>query len=238
MNIELYRKNRARLRLEEAKRFPETCGACMRPRATCYCHLIKKIELNFKFVILIHPLEARRRVATGRMTSLCLTNSLLLRGHDFSNRGTVNELLQNPRYHSVILYPGKLSSNLTHLNAQERASICPSNKELLIFVLDGTWATANKTLKDSRNLRDLPQISFTPDTPSNFRIRKQPRENCYSTIEAVHKTIELLGPSFGFDVRTRTHDNLLQVFNSMVDVQIELQKKYRATGAPSRYLGS
>jgi DTW domain-containing protein len=235
MNVEMYRKNRQEHQRRIDAQFPKTCQACNRPQVTCYCHLIRRIDLSFKFVILIHPLEARRRVATGRMTHLCLSNSLLLRGHDFSNRGTVNALLENPKYHSVVLYPGKASTNLTHLSLQERAAICPTGKELLIFVLDGTWATANKTLKDSQNLRHLPQICFTPDTPSNFRIRKQPRENCYSTIEAVHKTIDLMGPSLGFDTATRPHDNMLHVFTAMIEQQIEFRKISRANGGPSRY---
>lgn len=231
----MYRRNREEQQRQTESRFAKTCTACFRPRITCYCHLIQKIDLKFKFVILIHPLEARRRVATGRMTSLCLSNSLLLRGHDFSNRGTVNALIEDPKYHPVILYPGKASTNLTNLDIEARAAICPRGKELLIFVLDGTWATAHTTLRDSENLRNLPQICFTPDTPSNFRIRKQPKENCYSTIEAVHKTIDLLGPSFGFDTTTRAHDNLLHVFNAMVDQQIALHQSNRARGARSRY---
>jgi DTW domain-containing protein YfiP len=100
-----------------------------------------------------------------------------------------------------------------------------------LFVIDGTWATARKTMRLSQNLRSLPQICFTPPGPSNFRVRKQPRPECLSTIEAVHHSIELLGESVGFDVKSRKHDQLLTLFDQFVDRQIS----YVSSSARPRY---
>jgi DTW domain-containing protein YfiP len=85
------------------------------------------------------------------------------------------------------------------------------------------------------NLKTLPRICFTPVTPSQFQVRKQPKPFCYSTIEAIHHTIELLGPSFGFDLASRAHDNMLEVFDSMVDQHIALNAKARAAGRTARF---
>lgn len=234
MNLEIYRIKQQE-RIEQQPQFRQVCRACFQPAQICYCHLIQKIELSFKFIILIHPLEARRRIATGRMSHLCLSNSDLIRGHDFSENKVVNDYLADPHLHPVILYPGAQSQNLSAMSQAERASICPPGKRLAIFVLDGTWATAKKMLKHSQNLRSLPKICFSPNRPSNFRVRKQPHEGCYSTIEAIHHTIDLVGPSFGFDTATRAHDQLLQVFDSMVEIQLDFIKKSEDRAGPSRY---
>lgn len=116
----------------------------------------------------------------------------------------------------MMLYPGPQSANLSLMSADQKTSINPSEKKLTIFVIDGTWHTAKKMVNVSENLRQMPRICFTPDKPSAFRVRKQPRPECYSTIEAIHQTIDLLSP------QNRKHDHLLYVFNKMVARQIEL----------------
>lgn len=173
-----------------------------------------------KFVILIHPIERKRRIATGRMTHLCLADSDLIEGEDFSLDSRVNSILSDSAYHPVMLYPGVGSLDVSLLGARERASQFPSGKKLAVFVIDGTWHTARKMVRSS-NLVGLQRICFTPSAPSNFRVRKQPREGCVSTIEAVHETIELLGGAYGFDVSSRAHDNLLSVFDSLVETQLK-----------------
>ena len=77
----------------------------------------------------------------------------------------------------------------------------------------------------SQNLKDLPRISFDNDARSNFRIRKQPKSECLATVEAIHKTIELLGDSQGYNIGSRAHDNLLEVFDFIVEKQISLMTK-------------
>jgi DTW domain-containing protein YfiP len=234
VDIETYRKNRQAL-AENLPQHRPTCGTCFQPQQICYCPQIQKFNPLVKFVILIHPIEHRRRIATGRMSHLCLENSHLFRGHNFTHHKDVNALLSNPDLYPVILYPGTNSKNLTLMADSQRGGICPLGKTLTIFVLDGTWATAKKMLKHSHNLRDLPKICFTPDRPSNFRVRKQPREGYFSTIEAIHHTIDLLGPSFGFPTERRTHDALLRVFDSMVEVHLEFIQKSHERQGPSRY---
>lgn len=174
-----------------------------------------------KFVVLLHPLERRRRIASGRMAHLLLKNSHIITGHNYTNDPNVHELLANSGYFPVVLCLGDNSKNLNLISEEEKKKLCPPDRKLLIFVVDGTWGTASKTVRLSKNLCSLPRISFTPSHPSMFRVRQQPQKNCYSTIEAIHQTIELLGNSQGFDIQTRVHDRLLHVFDSFVIQQLK-----------------
>jgi DTW domain-containing protein YfiP len=220
MNIESYHRQRLE-RAAAAKQFRELCTKCLQPEFGCYCPHVQRFDPKITFAILIHPIEVKRRIATGRMSHLCLEKSHLIMGQDYSNDPRVNRLLEDCRYHPVILYPGVNSQNLTRLAPQERRELFPSEKELLIFVVDGTWATARKMMRQSQNLKQLPRVCFSPDKPSNFRVRKQPAPGCYSTIEAIHHTIELIGDGRGFATTERTHDRLLHVFDQMVERQLE-----------------
>lgn len=220
MDVQRYLERKQQL-TEQQPKYRELCVICLQPKFSCYCEHIQQFNAEIDFVILIHPIEVHRRIATGRMSHLTLKNSHLIMGQDYSENSQVNFLLEDPRRHCVMLYPGRNSDNLTPLSDSERSALFPVGKRLTIFVIDGTWATARRTVRQSKNLHALPRICFSPEKPSSFRVRKQPHAACYSTIEAIHHTIELVGKTQGFDVEGREHDKLLYVFDKMVERQLE-----------------
>lgn len=201
-------------------RFRLRCTSCLQPEFSCFCSWLRPFDPGIDFVILIHPIEVkRRRITSGRMAHLSLRGSHLIMGQVYTHDVRVNSLLNDPSRHCVLLYPGRQSANLSNMPIEARAELRPPGKRLTVFVVDGTWSTAKKTVNQSLNLHSLPRICFTPPGPSAFRVRKQPRAECYSTIEAIHHTIELLVSTTG-----RPHDALLYTFGQMVERQIELAR--------------
>lgn len=207
------------------------CIECRQPDFNCFCSQVNKFNPKIEFVILIHPLETKRRVATGRMTFLSLENSHILKGPSFGDSKKINMLLNQPGYQNIVLSPGNEATNLTNCSQKDLNEHFPKGKKLRVFVLDSTWSTANKMFKETPQLHKLKRYFFTPDKASNIRVRKQPNDNCHCTLEAIHHVIELLGPSQGFDVLSRQHDNLLRPFNWMIEQQlkrIEKNKNWRS----------
>lgn len=227
MNLNDYKLLKQKF-LENAPRYRHLCTKCFQRDQKCYCELVQPFDPGIKFVILIHPIEVKRKIASGRMTHLSLKKSELIKGENYTYNTRVNEILDDPLNQCMILYPGRNSFNIT--NRTDECRLSPDKKTVL-FVIDGTWATARKTMRLSQNLRSLPQICFTPPRPSQFRVRKQPRPECLSTIEAVHHSIELLGGAVGFDVKSREHDSLLRLFDQFVDRQIS----YVSSSSRPRY---
>lgn len=220
VNKEQYLLNQIK-RHQELPQYRNLCVTCLQPDFSCYCQFVQKVNPNIKFVILIHPIEFRRRIATGRMAHLSLENSLLVMGQDYTNNKQINQIICDPDTQSVILYPGQKSLNLTTDFEKAKTSLFLQNKKLALFVIDGTWATARKTMRLSQNLKQLPRVGFIPPGLSQFRVRKQPKPECYSTIEAIHHSIELLGSIVGFDTQTRQHDHLINLFKKVIDRQVE-----------------
>jgi DTW domain-containing protein len=206
---------------EQAPQVRASCHLCRQSKFNCYCAHVQRFDPQIMFVILIHPVEVQRRIATGRMSHLCLENSYLIEGEDFSKHGLVNDLIADPAHQCVMLYPGQDSINLSELSEVDRGAPFTRDKKLVVFVIDGTWATARKMVRYSQNLSTLPRICFSLDQPSNFRVRKQPAAGCYSTIEAIHQVIELVGSFYQFPIASRRHDNLLTVFDKMVEQQLQ-----------------
>ena len=141
------------------------------------------------------------------MAHLCVENSKLIQGIDFGEQSEVNRLIADPENHCVVLYPGPAASDI----GMHRGSL--GEKNLVVFVIDGTWSCAGKMLRRSANLARLPQICFTPEHKSEYQIRVQPEAHCLSTLEAVHRVLELLDPSLN-------PGNMLDVFRGMVAMQL------------------
>lgn len=234
MKLQNYLSHKLEILANEPQ-YRNLCTTCLQPEFSCYCTVIEKFDAKIEFAILIHPIEVRRRIATGRMSHLCLKNSHLLMGQDYSAHPQVNALIQNPQNQCLVLYPGKSSLNLTPLSAIARGQVLLPQKNLVIFVIDGTWATAKKMMRQSLNLAVLPRICFSLEQPSQFRVRKQPAAHCYSTIEAIHQVIELLAEHKGFATTDRQHDLLLKALEHMVQKQLHFIRHAHENPQPFHY---
>ena len=161
----------------------EYCYGCRRAKINCLCDSIKTFSTRMRFVILMHNKEAReQKTGTARLASMCLTNAELLIGTDFTENERVNALLRDPSYSPFVLYPGPKAVSFKTLGKDH----LPEGKTLLIFVIDGTWRLARVLLNNSRNVSALPRLSFSRSYLSRFVIKRQPKQHCVSTIEAIY----------------------------------------------------
>lgn len=180
------------------------------------------METRTRFVFLMHPKEFKEEKAgTGRLTHLCLPNSELHMGKGFDADAAVQALINDPKNHPVLLYPGMEALNLSTADEPQisgfRSQV--SGRQLVVFLLDATWRGARKMLRLSPSLQRLPRIMFTPSAPSRYIIKQQPVEGCLSTLEAVHELLTVLERT-GLDAYPLP-GQLLEVFQRMQDFQIK-----------------
>jgi DTW domain-containing protein YfiP len=112
-----------------------------------------------------------------------------------------------------VVFPGSEAVNLNRDGKGLLEDTAKDGKRLCLFVIDGTWSQAKAILRRSPRLGALPRISFDPTDASRYRIRRQPREYCLSTVESVHRVIQILEP-------TEQANVLLRLFDRMIDDQI------------------
>lgn len=193
-----------------------TCYTCYRPTELCLCATIQPIQTETKFVILMHPKEFKKtKNGTGHLTHLSLPNSQLYVGDDFTHHNAVNLLINDQNNLCYVLYPGKKS---LPLNAQR---IETQRKQLVIFIIDGTWPCSVKMLRLSHNLQQLPKLSFTHTKISQFQIKEQPKDFCLSTIESTLTILELLTAHELERIEEEAFKRFLDPFLAMVAYQIE-----------------
>jgi DTW domain-containing protein YfiP len=170
-----------------------------------------------KFVFLMHPKEFKKeKASTGRLTHLCLSESVIHMGIGFDNHEEVQALIRDPTNLTVLLYPGSEARNLSTggLGAGDLAG-----RRLVVFLLDATWSCARKMLRLSPSLQQLPRIMFTPAGVSRYVIKQQPQDGCLSTLEATHELLLALERS-GLD-HYPLPDQLLGLFDRMQQFQIK-----------------
>ncbi len=162
-----------------------------------------------------HPREARTAIGTARMAHLSLPNSELHEGVSFVEHPRVRELAAAEG--TALLFPGEAAIDPATLRGHPPKAV---------IVVDGTWPQARKVIRLNPFLLSLPRLAFTPERPSNYRIRAEPSDTCVSTIEAV---VHLLGALEGAPERFQP---ILTAFDEMVDLQ--LAEQARRPGPPRR----
>lgn len=192
----------------------QVCFNCRRPQSSCMCSFTFKRESLSNFIILTHPKEYKKiKNGTGRLSYLQLKNCEIIVDIDFSLNKKLNKLIE--KYDCYILYP---STNALNLDDSTSVKKLKNEKQKCFIILDATWPCAKKMIKLSKNLQNLPAITFNSDMRSEFKIKQQPHEKCLSTIESIKVLIDKLN-DIGLE-NVNTSDFLLP-FNKMIEYQIE-----------------
>jgi DTW domain-containing protein YfiP len=188
------------------------CGRCRRPEGVCYCRHITPVPTVTRVVLLQHPRERDVPIGTAHMASLCLPNAELHVGVHWSGSAALARALSDPTRPAALLYPGAGAIDVTRH---------PPSSPVTLIVVDGTWSQTRKVVRENPELAALPRYAFTPATPSEYRIRKEPEDAYVSTIEAL---VHVLGALEGDPDRARA---LLRPFRAMVEAQLAYAAEMR-----------
>ncbi len=209
----------------------DTCLRCRRPKEACLCPAQAPIQTRSRIVLLMHTKESRHeRCGTGRLACLNLANSEIITGDAFDGHPRLRELVEDPGNRPFLLYPGPGAVNLSEGGFPPDGHGEAEGRRLVVFLVDSTWSCSRSVLRASPDLVSLPRLMFDPREPSRWLIKRQPRGDCLSTIEAIHGLLLALEDA-GLDSYP-DKGRLLGVFAAMQEYQI---MRARAGGSP-RYI--
>ena len=181
------------------------CGRCRRPCAVCVCALLPALAPRTPVLILQHPKERRVAIGTAAMASRCLRGSSVVVGTHVDADPAVRRVLADPVRAPVLLWPGADALDL---------ATAPPRGPISLLVVDGTWSTAKKLLRLNPAIAALPRYAIAPTSPSEYRIRREPRAECLSTIEALATALGVL------EGDPEAYRAMLDPFRAMVDHQL------------------
>ena len=188
----------------------DVCARCERPRSVCLCAHLVSVESRTRVLLLQHPRESEVAIGTARLAAKCLANAELHVGISFEDDAAVRAAISDPARPAALLWPGPGAVDVL---------ADPPSHPITLVVVDGTWPLAKKLVRMNPSLARLPRYAFAPPTPSEYRIRREPRATYVSTIEAI---VHVLSAIEGDRAR---FESLLAPFRAMVDIQLEHQAR-------------
>lgn len=197
---------------------PLTCQRCEKIQHLCVCSEIVPVETALHTVILQHPQEPDKELGTARIAHLALSNSTLRVGLSVRNlKAILGSEVINREWGVLYLgsnSPPRGAPTITAVN--KKGAPLPDQEERLrslqgIVLLDGTWSQAKALWWRNPWLLKLQRLVLNPPAPSLYgKLRREPRREALSTIEAAAYTLEALTG----DVEIR--ETLLKPFRALL----------------------
>lgn len=180
------------------------CPSCLKALPACICSTIEVIDNRYFLHILQDPSEEKKAIGTARILDLSLQRCKISIGETF-DAGLFD--LDN----SYLLFPDPAAIPVSELHAMQNTTI---NQQSQFILLDGSWKKAYKLLMSNPFLQALPKVVINVDQKSRYRIRKSPREDGLSTVEAGYYLLSQL------ENNSDKFKPLLKSFEYMIDYQI------------------
>ena len=156
------------MRSSTPRDFAGVCSRCFLKEAWCICAELPRIDSKIEFLIIRHTTEDFLTSNTGRLAALVLPNAQILK----YGGGTPFDDSCIGRDGTWLLYPAKSKEPVT-----------PAPRR--IIVLDATFRQAKRMYQRITALRGLPELSFDAPVTVPHRLRRPPRIDGLSTIEAI-----------------------------------------------------
>ncbi|MDP5211576.1 DTW domain-containing protein [Pseudoalteromonas tunicata] len=192
------------------------CTVCCYPQLQCVCKWASPIDNKTSVFVMQHPSEVKAAKNTVRLTSLCLKNIRVFIGEQPNDYMPLQQLDVESTF---VVYPDQSDLFIESLPRTQLTK----DKINLIFI-DGTWKKTYKLLKLNPWLTRYKFISFAHMPKGQYHIRKAPRLDSLSTLEAIAYSLTQLEQ---LDVCPLYH---------LLDAMMEQQFSAMPTSVKQRYL--
>ena len=179
------------------------CPACGKPPGVCICDRVEVIATKLRVVILQHPQEDDALLGTAKLVDVTLPKAEIRVGLSWASLDHALGTRDADRDRWAVLAAAKLPAPIPESARAEPVVVIDRKGRLRdlkrhglegIIVLDGTWSQAKTLWWRNAWLLRLPLVVLKPREPSIYgRLRKEPRKEWVSTLEAIGDVLPALG---------------------------------------------
>lgn len=200
------------------------CDHCCRPRRICICSTLPvdgPLDTRTRVVLLVHPKEVQRALGTAPLLRLCLRHLLIKIGDRFPEPDEdpdFHAALEEGGHRCMLVCPGNNAEEMRPPAKGEEVAaeeVLFSQPPATLIFIDGRWPQAKSMVNRSVWLQQIPRVVLCPTSSSGYFFRKQPKDGCLSTLEAVSEALLALEGRRGPALR----EALLAPFHQMVQLQ-------------------
>lgn len=181
------------------------CARCGKPPGVCICDRVVPVATKLKVVILQHPQEDDVVLGTAKLVELTLPKAEIRVGLSWASIEHALGVKTVERERWAVLAATKLPKPIPETERHSPVLIMDRKGRLRdlkrhglegIIVLDGTWSQAKTLWWRNAWLLKLPVVVLKPREASMYgKLRKAPRKDLVSTLEAVAEVLPALGES-------------------------------------------
>ena len=179
----------------------DRCSDCKKPRAICVCDRLAATTTRTRVLVLQHPQEGDVDLGTVPLLARGLANCSVKVGLSWASlqHALADEVVDNGLW--AVIYPAKIDESVPEEARAQSVLLLDKRGRLRddralegLVVLDGTWSQAKTLWWRNPWLLKLGRVLLTPREPSIYgRMRKEPRREYVSTLEAVADALVELG---------------------------------------------
>lgn len=180
----------------------DICPQCQKAMTLCVCEALSPVDNRIFVLILRHPQEQDRKLGTAKIATLQLKNSALKTGLSWANlkKASGHENPDPKKWGILYLGTAKTSEPLPDqpLTVLTRKGGVAEDQSVLndlegIILLDGTWQQAKALWWRNAWMLKCRRLVLQPPAVSLYgNLRKEPRKESVSTIEAAAYTLAAL----------------------------------------------
>ena len=169
------------------------CARCRVAVSHCLCTLRPTVITNSAVCLIMHDIEPLKPSNTGWLIADIVADTYAFTWQRTGVDPALLELLADPRYQPVVVFPGEYAEPERVITEVEVAS----EKRPLFILLDATWTEARKMFRKSPYLNQLPVLSLQADVLSRYRLRRSTRSEHLCTAEVAALCLGLAGDDQG-----------------------------------------
>jgi DTW domain-containing protein YfiP len=175
------------------------CPACARKTEHCICDLASILPSRTRVLVLQHPQEPDEVLGSAALLVRSLPGGVLRVGLSWPNLAkALGEPAEASKWAVLYLGTKEQAGNPSQPGAVwttgKGKPVEPGFVPEGIVALDGTWAQAKAIWWRNAWLTKLKRVAITPRQRSLYgNLRREPRRECVSTLEAVAEVMDALG---------------------------------------------
>lgn len=167
------------------------CQRCQLGLAVCICAWCKSQTSRVDVLLVLHHDEVFKPTNSGRLIADILPdNTFACEWSRMDPTAEVLALLNDPERFCVLIFPLDETAEVVDPAAGKGF---PSDKQITLVMLDGTWRQARKMRRASAWLRDLPILPLPEGGRAGYRVRQAVEPGQLSTAEAAACALKLCG---------------------------------------------
>lgn len=178
------------------------CPRCGKPASLCVCDGIAALDNRISLLILQHPQEKDRALGTARLTVLHFRDAILKVGLSWPSLAKVLGRDADPRRWAVLYLGSAKAAALApqrEIVVLDRKGVPERNQDAILrdlegaVLLDGNWSQAKALWWRNPWMLKCRRVVLSPPRRSSYgRLRREPRRDTLSTIEAAAMLVSRL----------------------------------------------